>query len=178
MSLSQKELKKYLYFDGRKFIWKVRPNPTVNKGDVAGSYKKGYINIQLKGKSYRAQRLVWLYYYGYFPEKYLDHINKNTMDNRLSNLREVDHVKNGQNRGLNSNSTSGVTGVYLCYKSMNWVAHIMVKGKTKYLGSYEKFIDAVKARYAEEVKLGWLSCHSETKMGSAYNYLKRENYFD
>ena len=175
MKLSQEKLKELLYFDGKRFIWKVRPNPTVKKGDIAGSYNKGYRNIQIKGKYYRVHRLVWLYYYGHFPEKQLDHINGNTMDNCLLNLREVDHVENGQNRGYGCNNTSGVLGVYLCKKSMNWVAHIMIKGKTKYLGSHRTLREAAQARYDEEVKLSWLGHNSVNKMNSAYNYLIKNN---
>lgn len=45
---------------------------------------------------------------------------------------------------------SGYTGVYQNKKNGKWVAQITFKGKTHYLGSYEKIDDAVKARQRGE----------------------------
>ena len=44
------------------------------------------------------------------------------------------------------NNTSGVPGVEWMAKKQRWRATICFKGKRRYLGSYEKFEDAVKAR--------------------------------
>ena len=44
------------------------------------------------------------------------------------------------------NNTSGVPGVDWLTKKQRWRATICFKGKRRYLGSYEKFEDAVKAR--------------------------------
>lgn len=41
---------------------------------------------------------------------------------------------------------SGHTGVYRQAKSRKWAAQITFKGKTYYLGAYDKIEDAVKAR--------------------------------
>lgn len=51
----------------------------------------------------------------------------------------------GKKHRLKSN-TSGYTGVYQDKKSEKWVAQITFKGKTYWLGAYEKIEDAVKAR--------------------------------
>ena len=56
---------------------------------------------------------------------------------------------------LRSNNTSGVQGVDWLAKKQRWRASICFKGKRHYLGSYEKFEDAVKARKrAEEDMFG------------------------
>ena len=56
---------------------------------------------------------------------------------------------------LRSNNTSGVSGVDWLAKKQRWRATICFKGKRRYLGSYEKFEDAVKARkQAEENVFG------------------------
>lgn len=44
------------------------------------------------------------------------------------------------------NNTSGVTGVEWFPAANKWTARICVKGGRHYLGSYEKFENAVKAR--------------------------------
>lgn len=45
-----------------------------------------------------------------------------------------------------SSNTSGYTGVYWSAKNQKWQAQITFKGKTYYLGAYEKIEDAVAAR--------------------------------
>ncbi|MCD7751196.1 MAG: transcriptional regulator [Lachnospiraceae bacterium] len=49
-----------------------------------------------------------------------------------------------------STNTSGRTGVYPQRKTGRWASQIVFKGKTYYLGSYEKKQDAVKAREKAE----------------------------
>ena len=46
------------------------------------------------------------------PKTFVDHKSGDTLDNQRSNLRESDAKTNGENRRLNSNSTTGVRGVY------------------------------------------------------------------
>lgn len=51
---------------------------------------------------------------------------------------------------LFTTNTSGVRGVYLNKKTNRWVAQITFKGKTYYLGSYEKKEEAAQARLLGE----------------------------
>lgn len=59
--------------------------------------KDGYIAAAVKGKQYLLHRLAFFYVNGYMPVE-IDHINGIRSDNRISNLREVDHKENTRNR--------------------------------------------------------------------------------
>ena len=46
----------------------------------------GYRVIEVKGKQYPADRLVWLYVTGELPEGEIHHVNGDLLDNRRENL--------------------------------------------------------------------------------------------
>jgi hypothetical protein len=60
---------------------------------------------------------------------YVDHINRNTLDNRLINLRIVTASDNAQNRKIRSDCRSGYKGVIWNSKCKGWYAVVKVKGK-------------------------------------------------
>lgn len=82
---------------------------------------------------------------------YVDHINHNTLDNRLSNLRECSNKENSRNRKTNANTESGRTGVYIT-DSNKYAARIGVDGEKKHLGTFDTFSEACKARRMAELK--------------------------
>lgn len=88
------------------------------------------------------------------PELIVDHIKgKYTRnDNRLKNLRIATMAENVRNSGLQSNNTSGVIGVYWNKKEQKWKAQINYNYKRIFLGTFENFTDAVKARKEAEEK--------------------------
>jgi len=112
-----------------------------------------YIRISVAGQQFYAHRLAWLYTYGILPAKNeIDHINGNTLDNRIANLRLATHAQNGHNQGLRRNNKSGVKGVTWDAERRKWFASITVNSKTKGLGRYDDFKDAVAARAAAETE--------------------------
>ena len=80
----------------------------------------------------------------------VDHINHNKSDNRKNNLRFVTDSQNSMNRGVSSNNTSGITGVNK--RNGKWTARIGVNTKRIFLGDYDNFFEAVKARKEAEEK--------------------------
>lgn len=137
--LTVEELKDVLHYDPEtgQFTWVKRTAKCVHVGDVAGNINKfGYCTIGIKGKIYKAHRLVWLYMTGQWPKGLIDHINGNKSDNRLSNLRVVDESGNSQNvRKPNRRNQSGFIGVILFQGK--WRASITVNKKTQRIGDYE-----------------------------------------
>ena len=84
-----------------------------------------------------------------------DHINHNRLDNRKINLRPVTAHQNAMNMGKKNTNTSGVTGIRQedhC-NTVKWTATITHNYESKWLGSFESFDDAVKARLKAEIKL-------------------------
>ena len=76
----------------------------------------------------------------------VDHINRNGLDNRKSNLRIVKHSVNCQNHSGYSHNSSGNNGVSwdkLCNK---WRAYIRLNNKFIHLGLFKDIGDAINAR--------------------------------
>ena len=148
MSITQEELKSLLHYNHETgiFTWKEYRGGWAYKDSIAGRENtQGYIDIMVKGRRYKAHRLVWLYLYGAWPEKEIDHINGVTRDNRLCNLREATHYENSQNTKHFSNNTSGHKGVSWHKRKKKWEVHIGVNGKLKYIGAYTDIEEAKEA---------------------------------
>lgn len=109
----------------------------------------GYAHVAYQHKDYLVHRLAWYLMTGKWPDQ-LDHINRDRMDNRWENLREVGQDVNAKNRSLNGNNTSGTAGVYR-YRG-KWLARITVDYARVHLGVFDNRDDAVAARKAAEEK--------------------------
>ena len=75
--LTQAKLKEVLHYDPETgdFTWQVSTANCIKVGALAGSKDSyGYHKIAIKGKTYKAHRLAWLYTHGEFPEDAIDHI--------------------------------------------------------------------------------------------------------
>ena len=82
--------------------------------------------------------------------QYVDHIDKNTFNTRISNLGFVTNQENGCNRLLGKNNKTGIMGVCWFKLRSKWAAQIKYNYKKIYLGIYENFEDAVVARLKAE----------------------------
>lgn len=81
----------------------------------------------------------------------VDHVNRQGLDNRRSNLRLATAAQNNQNARLREDSTSGIRGVNWRKDSRKWRARIAVEGKKITIGLFDKIEDA-KAAYAEAAR--------------------------
>lgn len=80
----------------------------------------------------------------------IDHIYHNKNDNRKSQLRVVTNQQNGMNRKIQSNNTSGFTGVTFDKLKGKWKATIKINGKLKSLGYFSDKNDAILERINAE----------------------------
>lgn len=124
------------YSDG-KLYWKIQISNRIKAGDVAGCLGSHcYYHLQVNGKLWLAHRLIFMMHYGYFP-KFIDHIDGNTKNNRIENLRDASLSQNGYNRKLQKNNTSGAKGVSWHKKSNKWQVKIRIDGAAKHIGLYD-----------------------------------------
>ena len=108
-------------------------------GEVAGSIRPdGYIIICINKKRYKAHRLAWFYVYGVWPSGDIDHIDRNSSNNRIKNLRDVTRAENMQNRRrAHINNKTGFLGVNFDKQSGRFRATIRdVNSKKLHLGLF------------------------------------------
>lgn len=104
----------------------------VNIGDIAGGVRpNGYHYVTYKSKFYKRARVVWEMFNGDIPHGFvIDHVNHNTIDDRIENLECKMRRDNMVNVKLRVDSSTGITGV--CRKKDgSWRAYITIMGKQK-----------------------------------------------
>jgi hypothetical protein len=120
--------------------------------------RDGYIILGINNKLYYAHIIAWLMHYGYFPENQIDHRNRIRHDNWIANLRETSPQCQMRNKSMQSNNSSGVTGVHWYKNNQKWQSRIAVAGSQISLGLFSNFTDAVLARWKAEVKYDFPNC--------------------
>lgn len=166
--ITQKELKELLNYDPYTgiFTWaKSKGTAKIGKeaGWICNQRGKTYKSIMINGKSYYAHRLAWFYMYGHFPEKDVDHINGNGLDNRIINLRSVTESENLRNSRKSILNTSGFCGVYFHKPTGKWQAKIQINGKGKSLGLFFDKNEALLARKSAEQLHGFHEFHGSER---------------
>jgi len=116
-------------------------------GSKAGSKGKlGYICIGMQGRIFKAHRIAFAMFHNRNPIGAIDHINGDTSDNRISNLREATLKNNAANCKTRIDNTSGIKGVHYSKRYGKWIAQIQRNGKRCGMGYFETKEEAQKAR--------------------------------
>lgn len=151
---TQERLRELLDYDKETgvFRWKVARGGRAQAGAVAGSVKPiGYSMIFIDSVSWFAHRLAWVYVHGTEPVGEIDHIDGNSLNNAIANLRDVPPCINKQN--VRESSPKRRNGRLLgAFKSAGgrWRAQIVLNGKSKHLGCYATEEEAHEAYLAEK----------------------------
>jgi hypothetical protein len=121
-----------------EFYWKIKSNKRAPIGAKAGGITNdGYGHIRYLNKRYSMSHLAWIHFYGKPALMYLDHINGNRFDNRISNLREATPAENMQNiRKAPKNSSHGFLGAHFDKEKNKWRSRIRVNGTKISLGRF------------------------------------------
>lgn len=129
------------------------------KGQVAGCVNgNGYLDIKFHGRSIQAHRLAWALHFGEQPPECLDHINRDKLDNRITNLRPATKSQNGANRAVQRNNTHGIKGCYWVNKTASWRVQCRVNKKLHNVGYFKDLSDA-RAAYTAFAKAKFGSFH-------------------
>lgn len=126
---------------------------------TAGTLNYGYIQLRIKGKTYKAHRVIFLWMTGNMPPHHVDHLNGLPGDNRWCNLAAATRAENMKNMKRKSNNNSGVTGVRWVKDSTAWSAFIWSGGRNVWLGHHKTIFDAAAARISKQNKLGFSERH-------------------
>lgn len=110
--------------------WHAQISPPVYALSIKGTYPNRVIS--------RMHRLVYEKHIGPIPDRhYVDHINHDSLDNRLCNLRAVTNQQNQFNQRLHGRNKSGYRGVCWHKGHRRWRACIRVNGVHYHIGNFE-----------------------------------------
>ncbi len=130
----------YEYQPNGTLVFKIdprRPNCQTSKvigKAVGGNDGHGYLMCMLLKHKFKVHQIVWLLKTGSLPNKPIDHINRNRLDNRIENLRLADDHENMQNLVI---STKPTAGTWKSPKTGRYCARVTHKGKKIYLGYFD-----------------------------------------
>lgn len=133
-----------------------------------------YIQTIIKGKMIKLHRYIMNMNNSNLV---VDHINRNPLDNRKSNLRICSYKENSFNKSIRVDNTSGIPGVSFHKTNKKWRAKIKYNNLTIHLGYFEDINEAlINRRVAEEILFGEYSPNEKLKnIGEELLYKAREN---
>lgn len=105
----------------------------------------------------------------YDGEIMVDHINRNRLDDRKSNLRVVNCIENARNSNLQINNTSGISGVQWHKRDERWYSTIGINGDKIHLGSFNNKEEAIKSRLNAELKYFGYAFSPQRHLFKEYN---------
>ena len=134
------------------FSYSPKTGQIMKSGNKAGFLvdQGRYFSVRVRQFNVKVHTLAWALMTGKWPEGTIDHINRDGLDNRWSNLREANSGQQQANR--KGWSKSGVRGVN--WDRGKWVAYVRSNGKTKNLGRFDT-IEAAAAVVEKERKKLW-----------------------
>lgn len=102
-------------------------------GTVTGN---GYKVVTLNSRRRQVHRIIWMMAYKSWPALHIDHINGNSGDNRLENLRQATDAENLRNCRIHRDNKTGFKGIHFHKARGKYHAQIMVGGTKIHLGYF------------------------------------------
>jgi hypothetical protein len=98
-----------------------------------------------------AHQLAWMYVYGYFPKE-MDHIDRDPLNNRFTNLRDITHSNNSVNSKTRWDNSSGQKGVCFDKQKGKWKVQATIAPGKRIAKHFCCFEEAA-AFYKEQMNL-------------------------
>jgi len=140
-----------IYNDGRVYS---KPRPRTKGGFLKQETRMGYNYVVLsngKRKGLKVHRLVALHYLPKIEGKNeVDHIDRDTNNNHVSNLRWVNSAENNYNRGVQKHNKLGIK--YLSKNGNTYIFNITRKGK-RHFKCFNNKTDALWYKFIYLLKL-------------------------
>lgn len=141
--LTQEILKHIFDYKEGKLYWKVRMSNRNHIGDLAqwiitDKYKSRYC-VTIKSKHYYISRLIFCWHHGYFPE-FIDHIDHDTLNNKIENLRAATRIENNRNNKSKKGSSSEYLGVFIVNRPnrlLRYAAQIGINKRSTHIGYFD-----------------------------------------
>lgn len=149
--ITQEYLKQIFDYINKDLVWKETRGRAL-KGSIAGTINsRGYRHIRVDGRFYQAHRLVVIWHgLSLEDDELVDHIDRDRLNNDISNLRVTSHSVNSRNKETNDN-----IGVWKVGSKYNVI--IRAHGKRYYVGRFnseQEGIIARRKRLEELIKSG------------------------
>ena len=108
----------------------------------------GYLYLTVHGVKKMQRRVIWNLVHGIPPKGFILHKNDDPLDLRLENLEEVSIKDTLTRKRPRRDSPTGITGITRkeIKSGYRWTVVINIKGKVKYIGTYQNFQRAIAAR--------------------------------
>ena len=126
-NLDQAEVRRLFAYDPETgaFTWRVRRSNKIAVGQEAGGVNThGHRRVGIGSSKHYVHRLIWLYVYGCWPAREIDHVNTHPSDNRLCNLREATRRQGLHNTSRRRDNRAGIKGVRWSQRHQRWVAKL------------------------------------------------------
>lgn len=159
--VTPEDIRAYIRYEAETglFYWGERGAPHAGgwnsemAGKPCGGINEGYRILRICRVTFKAHRVAFFVGHGRWPQGNLDHINGDTMDNRVENLREVTNAQNAMNAKRRKDNRSGAKGVSYHTRVKVWEAFLRYDRRKYHIGSYKTFSEAKAAREAFEQKM-------------------------
>lgn len=140
-------------------VWNGKYSEKVAGCNHTNQNGKQYRLISIDSKRYLEHRIIWLLSTGKHPTNEIDHINGNSLDNRIENLRDITRAENNKNFRLSKRNKSGFIGVCFDKAKGKYRAEIGINSKAKFIGYFETAEQASKARNKKSKEYGYHKNH-------------------
>lgn len=123
-------LHEYTYYKDGNLYWKKSPRRGVSKDSIVGKEyvnNQGYKMATIKGKLWLVHRLIYIYHHKNIVQV-IDHIDRNFLNNKIENLRDVSRSVNSRNSKTPSTNSSGIKHINLDKRRNTWNVEFTIEG--------------------------------------------------